>query len=308
MKAKYRSNEAVIAWQKVPLWRENLTRAARMAMCAPLYLAQLFLIPLDIAAGTTYYGRQSWDFKFRALRLLGGYLAWCLNPGTRPLDDVLSREARQKIGKLKKGQHAILVEVPPCPEKVIGDAVYEGVVPQSCPCFWQWLPSSMPHPTSDPAAIAVRKVMMYFVGGGMVQGHPAVSPLPWRIMEATQIPVFGVNFRKCVTKKTAFPAAVQDAVASFEYLLNQGFLPENISIMGDSGGGGIAITTLLYLIRNNLPVPGSAVLICPFVSLVDTFTNDPELLNLDGLNPGKLPKPGINTTLRYQYPKNRQKC
>lgn len=300
MKAKYRADEVVKAWQKAPIWQQNLWRAARLALCTPLYLAQLFLIPLDIATGSTYYGRKSWDFKFRALRLLGGYLAWFSNPGTVPFNDVLSIEARRKIGKLKEDQHAVLVEVPPCEEKMFGDAVYEGLVPQPCPCFWQWLPSSMPDPTSDPAAMEGRKVMMYFVGGGMVQGHPVVSPLPWRIMEATQIPVFGVNFRKCVTKTTAFPAAIQDAVAAFDYLLKQGFLPGNISIMGDSGGGGIAFTTLLYLLRHNLPLPGSAVLICPFVSLVDTFTDDPELLNLDGLNPGKFLKLGANMTTRYQ--------
>jgi acetyl esterase/lipase len=56
--------------------------------------------------------------------------------------------------------------------------------------------------------------------------------------------------------------------------------------MGDSGGSGIVVTTLLYLVRHGLPTPGNSVLIFPFVSLVDNFMSDSELLKLDALNPG----------------------
>lgn len=286
MKARYQSDESVIAWQKTPPWQQHTTRAMRAMLTFPLYLSQLPFIALDVAFGTTYYGRRSWSFSFRALRLLAAYAAWSLNPGTRPLDDVLSKEARGKFGKLKKGQHAALIEVPPCPEKLFGDAVYNGISPESCPCFWQWL-STLPDPRTDTTPMKERKVMLYFVGGGMVQGHPLNTPLPWNVMEASQIPILGVNFRKCVTKKTAFPAAIQDGVAAFEYLLKLGFLPENMSIIGDSGGGGIVVTLLLYLSRHGLPTPANAILVSPFVTLVDKFMASSEQLNLDALNPGK---------------------
>lgn len=141
--------------------------------------------------------------------------------------------------------------------------------------------------------------MMYFVGGGMVQGHPCKASLPWYIMKSTSVPVFGVNFRKCVTAKSAFPAALQDAVAAYFYLLDDGFLAENICVMGDSGGGGIAVTLLLYLRRYELTMPGSSVLISPFVDLVDDFTGIKEFLNLDMLNPEML---GM---VQHQYTENR---
>ncbi|KAF8860302.1 alpha/beta-hydrolase, partial [Acephala macrosclerotiorum] len=140
---------------------------------------------------------------------------------------------------------------------------------------------------------------MYFVGGGMVQGHPLRTPFPFTVATTTSIPIFGVNFRKCVTKKTAFPAALQDAVSAFFYLLFQGFLPENISIMGDSGGGGIAITTLLYLNRQKLPMPGNAILSSPFVDLVDDFHSDDEALRLDFVNPEMM------SMVAHQYSENR---
>jgi monoterpene epsilon-lactone hydrolase len=119
-------------------------------------------------------------------------------------------------------------------------------------------------------------------------------------LEVSRVPIFGVNFRKCVTAKTAFPAALQDVVAGYFYLLDEGFSPENICVMGDSEGGCIAITLLLYLRRHGLTMPGSTMLISPFVDLVHNFLEDMELLNLDILNPEML---GM---VQYQYASNRK--
>jgi monoterpene epsilon-lactone hydrolase len=131
------------------------------------------------------------------------------------------------------------------------------------------------------------------------RGHPCEGPISWKIVQETKIPMFGVNFRKCVTKETAFPAALQDAIAAFYYLLDEGYRAENVSISGDSGGGCIAITTLLYLKRYGLEVPECAVLISPFVDLVNDYMGDEELMNLDFLNPEML---GM---VEYQYTENR---
>lgn len=113
--------------------------------------------------------------------------------------------------------------------------------------------------------------MMYFAGGGMVEGHPLDMSIPWRVIPRTRIPIFGVNFRKCVTSATAFPGALQDAISAFVFLLERGHRAENISIVGDSGGGGISITFLLYLIKRELPVLECAVLVSPFVDLWTKF-------------------------------------
>lgn len=133
----------------------------------------------------------------------------------------------------------------------------------------------------------------------MVQGHPCKSHLPWDTIDMTNVPIFGVNFRKCVTAKTAFPAALQDGIAAYFYLLDQGFSPENICVLGDSGGGGIAVTLLLYLRRHELIMPGSSILVSPFVDLVDDFTSNKEFLNLDILNPE------MCGMVQYQYTENK---
>ena len=300
MRAKYPSEASIRAWQRTSPAYEHFTRIARVFYSITLFSIQIPFIGLDCLLGTTFYGRRSWNFRSRSFTRFLSYMIWSLNPATRPLPDVLSYEARSNPGKLAEGRYASLVEIDSRPDKLFGDAIHPNIPPEPCPCFWQWL-SSMPSPLSDPTPLADRKVIMYIVGGGMVQGHPSSqSDLPWNIIEATLVPIFGVNFRKCVTAKTAFPAALQDVVAGYFYLLDEGFSSHNVCVMGDSGGACIAITLLLYLRRHGLTMPGSSILISPFVDLVDDFMGNSERLNLDILNPEML---GM---VQYQYTENRQ--
>lgn len=299
MKATRPSKASIQAWQRAsPLW-DTPTRLFRAAVSIPLFIVQLPLVALDALFSGRYYGRPRWSFLERVIVLVGGYFFWTLNPGTRPIADVVSYAARSNPGRLSGKKRAKVVHVPPRPDKLFGDAVHKDMTPENCPCFWLWLEGDMVSPLEDTTPVEERKVMMYFVGGAMVQGHPCEGPISWKMVEATGVPLFGVNFRKCVTRETAFPAPLQDAVAAFYYLLGEGYRAENISISGDSGGGGIAVTALLYLNRHKLEVPGCAVFTSPFVDLVDDYTGDEELLNLDFLNPEML---GM---AEYQYTENR---
>ncbi|KAL5327189.1 hypothetical protein ACEPPN_004881 [Leptodophora sp. 'Broadleaf-Isolate-01'] len=284
---KYLTAASVKAWQETPHLYERLTRLTRSLYLLLAIPTHLPLIALDTLFNTRSYGRPSWTFTFRTLRLIGAHIIWAMNPGTCPSPDVLSDSARRAIPKLKSPCGAELIIVPAKEGVWYGDAVQELVQPRECPCFWMWRGDEMVNPSIDPKAVGERKVMMYFVGGGMVQGHPLESPLPWSVMEVTKMPVFGVNFRKAITPETAFPAALQDAVSAFYFLVDLGFKPENICMMGDSGGGGIVITTVLYLRawQDRLVRPGSCILVSPFVDLIDDFHSDADALNLDILNP-----------------------
>lgn len=287
VRAKYQTNASIQSWQRTSLAYHNLIRFCRAIYTIVAVTVQIPLVAADTFFNKVYYGRHSWTFANRLFHLLLGYGIWAFNPGTRPPFDVLSPKARESTAALKAGQKASLVTIPPRPDKLFGDALYPSMAAEPCPSFWQWL-ASMPSPLEDTTPVGQRKVIMYVVGGGMVQGHPIEAPLSWKVMEVARIPVFGVNFRKCVTKATAFPAALQDAVAGLYYLLDEGYAPENISMMGDSGGACIVVTALLYLKRHGLKLPGSAILVSPWVDLVDRFDEDEELLNLDILNPAML--------------------
>jgi hypothetical protein len=142
----------------------------RFVFTMPLFFIQLPLVLLDTIVGGRHYGRPKWSFLERAMLLLGSYSIWSSNPGTRPADDVVSYAARSHPGKLRGKRRAKLIDVPARPDKLFGDAVYQGMTPEKCPCFWMWVDGDMISPVVDPTLIGERKVMMYFVGGGMVQG------------------------------------------------------------------------------------------------------------------------------------------
>ena len=64
-----------------------------------------------------------------------------------------------------------------------------------------------------------------------------------------------------------FPAAVEDIVSAYRFLLARGAVPTKIAIVGDSSGGGLAIATLIALRASGLPQPGGAVAISPWADL-----------------------------------------
>ncbi|KAF7890817.1 uncharacterized protein EAF01_010626 [Botrytis porri] len=307
MRVSYPTNSHIRAWQRTSRFTQHCYRVARLVYSLVIVTPQIPLVFLSFLFSLSYYGRPHWSFTYRASLLIGSHLAWSLNPGTQPLKDVLSFSARCSIPKLTDDQNVQLEVIPPVDEHWLkGDASHAIIKPESCPCFWQWT-RNLSSPIGDTSSpVSQRKIMMYFVGGGMVQGHPLTSAIPWRVIQKTNIPIFGVNFRKCVTTKTAFPAALQDALSAFYFLLEMGYRQENISIMGDSGGAGIVVTLLLYLNRYRFPMPENAVLISPFVDLTSRFDGkgvgeeeEGTLIELDFMNSEMLAMAG------YQYCENR---
>jgi acetyl esterase/lipase len=64
-----------------------------------------------------------------------------------------------------------------------------------------------------------------------------------------------------------FPAAVEDAVASYRWLLATGVEPERIAVAGDSAGAGLALALLVSLRDAGAPLPACAVLLSPYADL-----------------------------------------
>jgi len=71
-----------------------------------------------------------------------------------------------------------------------------------------------------------------------------------------------VDYR--MTPEHAYPAAIDDCVSAYKYLLDQGFKPENVVMIGDSCGGGLATTVPLKAAREGLPKPGASVALSPW--------------------------------------------
>ncbi|MES2919687.1 MAG: alpha/beta hydrolase [Pseudomonadota bacterium] len=110
------------------------------------------------------------------------------------------------------------------------------------------------------------KVILYLHGGGYVCGRTKTyfnfcSRLARELNAEVLLPAYRL------APEHPFPAAIDDAVAAYEHLLQQGWRPDQITIAGDSAGGGLTLGALLCLRDNGRPMPRCAVLISPFTDV-----------------------------------------
>jgi epsilon-lactone hydrolase len=110
------------------------------------------------------------------------------------------------------------------------------------------------------------KVILYVHGGGYVSGscsdHRAIIS---KFAKNTGIKNLLYEYR--LAPENPFPAAVDDSVNVYQWLLNSGYKPENIVIAGESAGGGLCLATLLALKERNIALPAAAVAISPWTDL-----------------------------------------
>lgn len=70
-----------------------------------------------------------------------------------------------------------------------------------------------------------------------------------------------------VAPEYPYPAALEDAVASYQWLLDKGYYGEQIIVAGDSAGGGLAMALCMYLKDHHMPMPGGVVAMSPWTDL-----------------------------------------
>ena len=116
-----------------------------------------------------------------------------------------------------------------------------------------------------PGADAGRAVL-YLHGGGYVIGSINTHrDLAARISRAAKARVLLIDYR--LAPEHPFPAAVEDSVAAYRWMLAQGLKPARISVAGDSAGGGLTVATLVAIRDAKLATPGAAVCLSPWVDL-----------------------------------------
>ena len=113
------------------------------------------------------------------------------------------------------------------------------------------------------------RVILYLHGGGYVIGsintHRAMIS---RIARASNARALAIDYR--LAPEHPFPAAVDDTIAAYKWLLAQGYKPGKIVIAGDSAGGGLTIAALLAIRDAGLPMPACSVPISPWTDLEGT--------------------------------------
>ena len=108
--------------------------------------------------------------------------------------------------------------------------------------------------------------VLYLHGGGYAIGSAkSHRHLAAAIAKAAGARALLVEYRRA--PEQPFPAAVEDAVASYRWLLASGQAARRIVVAGDSAGGGLAVATLLALRDAGAALPAAAVCISPWVDL-----------------------------------------
>jgi epsilon-lactone hydrolase len=111
-----------------------------------------------------------------------------------------------------------------------------------------------------------RHVVLYFHGGVYVLGDAFQSAgLAAQVGRRTSAKVISVDYR--LAPEHPYPAAVDDALAAYQALLEGGTDPAGIAFAGESAGCGLAVATLVNAREHGLPLPAAAYLMSPYVDL-----------------------------------------
>ena len=124
----------------------------------------------------------------------------------------------------------------------------------------------VPGEWSQAPGVDANRVVLYLHGGGYVIGSIlSHRHLASELGRAAGTRTLAIDYR--LAPEHPFPAAVDDALAAYKALLDQGIKPKHIAIAGDSAGGGLTVATLLAAKQAGLPQPACGFCISPWVDM-----------------------------------------
>ncbi len=117
-----------------------------------------------------------------------------------------------------------------------------------------------------PGARRSDTVVLYLHGGGYTCGNIDFAlGFGSTLAKTLGLRVFAPAYR--LAPEAPYPAAVDDALRAYTYLLECGISPESIILCGESAGGGLSYALCLRLIANGMPLPAGIIAISPWVDL-----------------------------------------
>ena len=121
-------------------------------------------------------------------------------------------------------------------------------------------------------------MILFLHGGGYVCGElDYVNGFGSSLAAENERKVFAPAYR--LAPESPYPAALEDVLESYEYLLSCGYGAEDIFLCGESAGGGLVYALLLKLKEKGLPMPRGVIALSPWVDL--TFSGKSFLTNKD---------------------------
>ncbi|MEQ9089094.1 MAG: alpha/beta hydrolase [Alphaproteobacteria bacterium] len=117
-----------------------------------------------------------------------------------------------------------------------------------------------------PLSRSIRRTVLYLHGGGYVLGSAETHrPITEALAGQADARIIAPDYRLAPEHK--FPAAVEDAVRVYRWLLAEGTAPADIAVAGDSAGGGLAFALCLALRDRDIDLPGAVVGLSPWTDL-----------------------------------------
>ena len=111
-----------------------------------------------------------------------------------------------------------------------------------------------------------RRVILYCHGGGYTSGNLGYSRvLSSKLAHATGYDVLSFEYR--LAPEHPYPAAVEDAVRAWDYLMYQGYGAGNVTVAGDSAGGNLALELCLKLKEQGRAQPRALLLFSPWTDM-----------------------------------------
>ncbi len=129
------------------------------------------------------------------------------------------------------------------------------------------------------------KIILQLHGGGYVAKikNSYYSMATYYCDAGNGISVLSPDYR--VAPEDPYPAALEDAIASYQWLLDRGFQGNQIIVAGDSAGGGLAMALTMYLRDHDMPMPCGLVAMSPWTDVTasgESYTLNYELDPLFG--------------------------
>lgn len=126
--------------------------------------------------------------------------------------------------------------------------------------------------------------LYYLHGGGYSIGSVNThATMVSSIARASKARAFAIDYR--LAPEHPFPAALDDALAGYRWLLERGIDAKSIVVGGDSAGGGLAASLLLALREAGDPLPAGAVLLSPWLDLTGSGESQRTRAELDPMIP-----------------------
>ncbi|KAK3675423.1 hypothetical protein LTR78_004506 [Recurvomyces mirabilis] len=114
-----------------------------------------------------------------------------------------------------------------------------------------------------PVGASKKHAILFMHGGGYSFGSlDSHRKLCAHLAHSCNTLALMVDYR--LTPEHPYPAALDDCVAAYEWLIKQGFEGKNVITCGDSCGGGLTTTVSLKVLRDSLPRPGAAISLSPW--------------------------------------------